>query len=37
MLACTECGLHAPASEMLFDAAQRAYCCEEHRRRHAVR
>jgi uncharacterized protein len=37
MLACTDCGLHAPASEMLFDAARRAYCCEEHRRRHAAR
>jgi uncharacterized protein len=37
ILPCTECGLHAPSSEMLFDGAGRAYCCEEHRRLHATR
>jgi uncharacterized protein len=34
---CAQCGLHAPASEMLIDTAGRAYCCEEHRRLHAAR
>jgi uncharacterized protein len=37
ILPCAECGVHAPASEMLMDAAGKAYCCEEHRSRHAVR
>jgi uncharacterized protein len=37
ILPCAACGLHAPASEMLFDAAGRAYCCDEHRRLHAAR
>lgn len=37
ILPCAECGMHAPASEMLTDAAGKAYCCEEHRSRHAAR
>jgi hypothetical protein len=37
MLPCAQCGVHAPSSEMLRDAAGRAYCCEEHRRLHAAR
>jgi uncharacterized protein len=31
MIDCTRCGVHLPASEALRDAADRPYCCAEHR------
>ena len=31
MLACARCGLHLPQTEVLIDAAGRAYCSEAHR------
>jgi uncharacterized protein len=32
MLACAHCGVYAPASEMVSDAAGRYYCSAEHRK-----
>lgn len=37
MLRCTYCGTHFPASEAVFDAERAAFCCGEHRQRHAAR
>lgn len=37
MLSCAHCGTHFPASEAVFDAAHAAFCCSEHRQRHAAR
>ncbi len=31
MVACAHCGLHLPQSEVVADAAGRAYCSEAHR------
>ena len=35
MLRCADCGVYLPASEVLYDLAGKAFCSEEHRRRHA--
>ncbi|HWV63689.1 MAG TPA: PP0621 family protein [Oxalicibacterium sp.] len=37
MLRCAHCGTHFPASEAVFDSAHAAFCCSEHRQRHAAR
>lgn len=37
MLRCAHCGTHFPASEAVFDAANTAFCCSQHRQRHAAR
>ncbi len=35
MLRCADCGVYLPASEVLYDLAGKAFCSDEHRRRHA--
>ena len=37
MLQCAECGVHFPASEAVPAIGGETFCCDEHRRRHALR